>query len=121
MADSAAMMFASQEVIAKRLMLVGNAGPKPRQSVKKEMRRMGTEKIRAGMQSGGAMAVSAMLASAQIGAAMWRLSMHPSTANSTKTARQISRAGAKILDSGLKPIARRTRSNAKRLRGSRLR
>jgi hypothetical protein len=53
MADSAAMMFASQQVITKRLLLVGNAGPMPREPLKKEMRRMGTEKMRAGMQSSG--------------------------------------------------------------------
>lgn len=121
MTDGAAMMLDSQEVIAKRLWLIGTAGSVPRHSVRKEMQRMGSEKISGAAEATGAMALSSMLAGAKIGAAMWQLVPGSSMARQAKAVRKISTAGAHVLDSGLKPLARRTRSNAKRLRRSRVR
>ena len=113
------MLISSQEVIARRLWLMGGGGSKPGKSVEQEMRRMGTEKMNAGMESASAMAVSAMSASAQLGAAMWQLSTSPSTvAHRTRALRNLSDASAQILNSGLKPISKRANSNAKRLRRS---
>jgi hypothetical protein len=117
--DGCMMLFSSQQVIAQRLLLLGTAGPLPRSSVAKEMRRMGTEKVQAGMESAAAMAASAMAASVQLGDAMRQLATPSTTpARKAKALRSICAVNARILDSGLKPVSRRANSNARRLRRS---
>jgi hypothetical protein len=117
MLDGTAMLMSSQEVIARRLWLMGSAGSKPGKSVEQEMRRMGTEKMSAGMESASAMAASAMFVGAQLGATVWKLSTSASTAaHRTRAWHELSTASARILGSGLKPISKRASSNARRLR-----
>jgi hypothetical protein len=117
--DGCMMLFSSQQVIAQRLLLLGTAGSRPRSSVAKELRRMGAEKVQAGMESAAAMAASAMAASLQLGDAVRQLATPSTTsARRAKALQSVCAVSARILDSGLKPVSRRANSNARRLRRS---
>jgi hypothetical protein len=106
------------QVIAHRVARMAIAGASPSAGDRKELRRMGTEKITALNEAWNAMAVHTFRANQKLTLSfmqsLWFPWVHPK--RSVKSAsRQLSNAALGILGKGMAPIRRRAVANAKRL------
>jgi hypothetical protein len=118
------LAFAAPQVVAHRVARMAVASPKLSPRDRKEFERMIAEKNTAFVQSWGAMAVQAALASQALSAYFFRSFLtaaggkRPSAA---ATANQFHQATLGVLGKGLSPVHRKAVANAKRLSRTRLR
>jgi hypothetical protein len=100
------------QVIAHRVARMAIAGASPSARDRKELRRMGTEKVAAFNEAWNAMAVEAFRANQRLTLSfmqsLWFPWIHPKR-------RQPSNAALDILGKGMAPVRRRAVANAKRL------
>jgi hypothetical protein len=112
-ASITALLASSQEVIARRLWLLGTQAQTKPKAAMREINRMAGEKMQAAFASSNAMGLAAM----KTGTKMLR-TQGGSTASRRAGARAASpaRAAAKVVRAGLSPVRKRVRANATRLR-----
>jgi hypothetical protein len=100
------------QVIAHRVARMAIAGASPSARDRKELRRMGTEKVAAFNEAWNAMALEAFRANQRLTLSfmqsLWFPWIHPKR-------RQLSNAALGILGKGMAPVRRRAVANAKRL------
>lgn len=118
-AQSIALGFAVPQVIAHRTARMMMAGAAPSARDRKELHRMGTEKIFAAGEAWNAMAIQAVLENQKLALSCMQSFWFP-WLRSKSASSQLSNAAIGILGKGMDPIRRRAVANAKRLgRGKR--
>ena len=105
------------QVIAHRVARMAIAGASPSARDRKELRRMGTEKVAAVNEAWNAMALEAFRANQRLTLSfmqsLWFPWVHPKRRQSAS--RQLSNAALGIFGKGMAPVRRRAVANAKRL------
>ncbi|HEX5662531.1 MAG TPA: polyhydroxyalkanoate granule-associated phasin [Xanthomonadaceae bacterium] len=108
---------AAPQVIAHRLARMALAGASPSARDRKELRRMGTEKVAALNEAWSAMALEAFQANQRLALSfmqsLWFPWVQPKRRPSAS--RQLSNAALGIFGKGMAPVRRRAVANAKRL------
>jgi hypothetical protein len=106
--------FAVPQVIAHRVARMMVAGGSPSARDRRELHRMGTEKILAANEAWNAMAVQAVLENQKLALSFMQSLWFPWLQSET-AAMQLSNAALDILGKGMAPVRRRAVANAKRL------
>lgn len=106
--------FAVPQVIAHRLARIMFAGGAPSARDRRELHRMGTEKILAANEAWRAMAIQTVLENQKLALSFMQSLWFP-WVRSESAAMQLSNAALDILGKGMAPVRRRAVANAKRL------
>ncbi len=112
-AQSIDLGFAVPQVIGHRVARMMIAGGSP--SARRELHRMGTEKILAANEAWNAMALQAVLENQKLALSFMRSLWFP-WAQRQSAAMQLSNAALDVLGKGMAPLRRRAVANARRLR-----
>ena len=111
--DMAAVCAASHEVVARRFWMLGTQSQKHPAASMREIKRMGSEKVEATYASASAMGFAALAAGMKF---FTSLGLSPAAWRSTRSAAGLARASATVLRTGMRPVSKRVRANAVRLR-----
>ena len=106
--------FAVPQVIAHRVARIMIAGGSPSARDRRELQRMGSEKILAANEAWNAMAVQAVLENQKLALSLIQSLWFP-WAKRPSAAMQLSNAALDVLGKGMAPLRRRAVANAKRL------
>jgi len=106
--------FAVPQVIAHRVARIMIAGGSPSARDRRELQRMGSEKILAANEAWNAMAVQAVLENQKLALSLIQSLWFP-WAQRPSAAMQVSNAALDVLGKGMAPLRRRAVANAKRL------
>ena len=106
--------FAVPQVIAHRVARIMIAGGSPFARDRRELQRMGSEKIFAANEAWNAMAVQAVLENQKLALSLIQSLWFP-WAQRPSAAMQLSNAALDVLGKGMAPLRRRAVANAKRL------
>ena len=106
--------FAVPQVIAHRVARIMIAGGSPSARDRRELQRMGSEKILAANEAWNAMSVQAALENQKLALSLIQSLWFPS-AQRPSAAMQLSNAALDVLGKGMAPVRRRAVANAKRL------
>jgi hypothetical protein len=106
--------FAVPQVIAHRVARMMIAGGSPSARDRRELHRMGTEKILAANEAWNAMAVQAVLQNQKLALSFMQSLWFPWVRRQS-AAMQLSNAALDVLGKGMAPVRRRAVANAKRL------
>jgi hypothetical protein len=106
--------FAVPQVIAHRVARIMIAGGSPSARDRRELQRMGSEKILAANEAWNAMAVQAVLENQKLALSLIQSLWFP-WAQRPSAAMQLSNAALDVLGKGMAPLRRRAVANAKRL------
>ncbi|HYI87562.1 MAG TPA: polyhydroxyalkanoate granule-associated phasin [Burkholderiales bacterium] len=106
--------FAVPQVIAHRVARMMIAGGSPSARDRRELHRMGTEKILAANEAWNAMAVQAVLENQKLALSFMQSLWFP-WVRRRSAAMQLSNAALDVLGKGMAPVRRRAVANAKRL------
>jgi hypothetical protein len=113
-AQSIDLGFAVPQVIGHRIARMMIAGGSPSARDRRELHRMGTEKILAANEAWNAMAIQTVLENQKLALSLMQSLWFPWMQSET-AAMQLSNAALDILGKGLAPVRRRAVANAKRL------
>lgn len=120
--NMAELAFAAPQVISHRMQQMMTDGHAPSEKVRREMQRMGSEKMHAFIESWTAMSLQAAAAQQQLALSMWHAWFSPVTRRSVqRMGRQWQGAALDVASKGLAPVHRRAVANAKRLAKSKRR
>lgn len=112
----AELAVAAPQVIGHRMQRMMLAGHAPTEQDRREMRRMGSEKVQAFAESWTAMSLQAAAAQQQMALSLWRAWFSPMTSRSaTRLSQQWQRAALDVAGKGLEPVHRRAVANARRI------
>jgi hypothetical protein len=106
--------FAVPQVIAHRVARIMVAGGSPSARDRRELHRMGTEKILAANEAWNAMAIQTVLENQKLALSFMQSLWFP-WAQRQSAAMQLSNAALHVLGKGMAPVRRRALANAKRL------
>jgi hypothetical protein len=106
--------FAVPQVIAHRVARIMIAGGSPSARDRRELHRMGTEKILAANEAWSAMAIQTVLENQKLALSFMQSLWFP-WAQRQSAALQLSNAALDVLGKGMAPLRRRALANAKRL------
>jgi hypothetical protein len=106
--------FAVPQVVAHRLARMMMAGGSPSARDRRELQRMGTEKILAANEAWNAMAIQTVLENQKLALSLIQSIWFPWVRRES-AAMQLSNAALDILGKGMAPVRRRAVANAKRL------
>jgi hypothetical protein len=106
--------FAVPQVIAHRVARMMVAGGSPSARDRRELHRMGTEKILAASEAWNAMAIQAALENQKLALSFMQSLWFP-WARRQSAAMQLSNAALDVLGKGMAPVRRRAVANARRL------
>ena len=111
--DMAAVYASSQEVVARRFWMLGTQSQRRPRASMREIGRMGSEKVQATCASASAMTFAAMAAGMKF---LTSLALPQTARRSARSATDLAQASATIMRSGIRPVKKRVRANAARLR-----
>jgi hypothetical protein len=106
--------FAVPQVIAHRVARMMLAGASPSARDRRELQRMGTEKMLAATEAWNAMAVQTVVENQKLALSFMQSLWFP-WAGRQSAARQVHDAALEVLGRGMAPVRRRAVANAKRL------
>jgi hypothetical protein len=106
--------FAVPQVIAHRVARIMVAGGSPSARDRRELHRMGTEKILAANEAWNAMAIQAVLENQKLALSFMQSLWFPWVRRQS-AALQLSNAALDVLGKGMAPVRRRAVANARRL------
>jgi hypothetical protein len=106
--------FAVPQVIAQRVARIMIAGGSPTARDRRELHRMGTEKILAANEAWSAMAIQTVLENQKLALSFLQSFWFP-WERRPSAAMQLSNAALDVLGKGMAPVRRRAVANAKRL------
>ncbi len=114
--DLAELAVAAPQVIGHRMQRMMAAGSAPTAQDRREMQRMGNEKVQAFAESWTAMSLQTVAAQQQMALSLWRAWFSPVTsASAQRLGQQWQRAALGVASKGLEPVHRRAVANARRL------
>lgn len=112
----AELALAAPQVIGHRMQRIMTEGNAPSARGRRELVRMGSEKVQAIAESWMAMSLQAAAAQQQMALSMWRAWLSPvSSRSAQRMAEQWQSAALDVATKGLAPVRRRAVANAKRL------
>jgi hypothetical protein len=117
---AAELGFAAPQVVAHRVTRMAMSGFSPTARDRKELRRMGIEKMAAFTESWNAMAMETLRANQALTASFWRSIWLPRFGAELSTASHLHNAALGVLRKGIAPVHRRAIANARRLTRTRL-